>query len=412
MTRLATASLPPADLPEPAAPLSADFIAEVRSGASRRDAERILPFDIIDQMKTLRFGARRLARHFGGEGISIAQALGEVIDLAAADPNVAHIWRNHLCIVQRLNTYRGGHGHVDYLIAEVAKGRLLSLAGTELTRAQTGGASPFSATLTPQGDGLVMNGRKFYSTGVIYADHIQSAAVDAEGKNTGFIVPRDREGLEIVDDWTGMGQRLTGTGTTIFTNVPVRHEEVSRPEDFAPSSQPLSSTVAQLTLTAVIAGVLAEIARDSIELVRSRSRTYYFAPSPLAKDDPILLQALGEREADAYAARAVVLAAAAEIDAADAAIAAGQSDAQTDALAQAASAAAARAKVVVDRIAHLAGAALYDVGGASSTLTEKNFDRHWRNLRTISSHNPASYKAYALGNRALNGAELPRIGFF
>lgn len=392
--------------------LPSEFIARVRAGAGKRDAERILPFDLINEMKRLRFGARRLPTTLGGAGLSLTGVLSEIIDLAAADPNVAHIWRNHLCMVQRLIAYRGGHQHVEFLLDEVAGGRLLSLAGTELTRAQTGGASPFSATLLPDGNQLLMNGRKFYSTGVIYADYIQSAAVDAGGKNVGFIVPRDREGLQILDDWTGMGQRLTGTGTTIFENVPVGHDEVSRPEVFAPASQPLSSTTAQLTLTAVIAGVLAEIARDSADLLRSRSRTYYFAPAELAKDDPILLQSLGEREADAYAARAVVLAAAGAIDEAEEAIRARTSDAETDALAQEASAAAARAKVVVDRLAHAAGAALYDVGGASSTLTEKNLDRHWRNLRTISAHNPASYKAYALGNRTLNGVELPRLGFF
>lgn len=410
MSALASAvSRPPA---APPAPLPVEFIARLREGASRRDAERLLPFELIDEMKASRFGARHLRLEWGGSGATLAQTLAEVIDLAAADPNVAHIWRNHLCIVQRFNSYRGGDRQVEFLIGEVADGRLLSLAGTELTRAQTGGASPFSATLLADGDHLVMNGRKFYSTGVIYADHIQSAAVNAAGENTGFIVPRDRPGLEIVDDWTGMGQRLTGTGTTIFTNVRVAPEEVTRPAVFAPTASALSSTVAQLTLTAVIAGIIAEIARDSVELLRSRSRTYYFAPAPLAKDDPILLQAIGERESEAFAARAVVLAAAAAIDAADAAIHAGSPDPEADALAQEAAAAAARAKVIVDRIAHAAGAALYDVGGASATLTEKNLDRHWRNLRTISSHNPASYKAFALGNRTLNGVDLPRIGFF
>ncbi len=401
----------PVSLPPPS-PLSAGFIERVRENASRRDAERILPFDLIDEMKALRFGARRLSADWGGAGATLAETMAEVVDLGAADPNVAHIWRNHFSMVQRLNTYKGGDRQVEFLLGEVADGRLLSLAGTELTRAQTGGASPFSATLLPEGDGLVMNGRKFYSTGVIYADHIQSAAVNTEGDNTGFIVPRDRAGLEIVDDWTGMGQRLTGTGTTIFTNVPVRPEEVIRPAVFAPAASALSSTVAQLTLTAVIAGILAEISRDSVELLRSRSRTYYFAPAPLAKDDPILLQAIGERESEAFAARAVVLAAAAVVDAADVAIREGRPDNEADAFAQEASAAAARAKVIVDRIAHSAGAALYDVGGASSTLTEKNLDRHWRNLRTISSHNPASYKAFALGNRTLNGVDLPRLGFF
>lgn len=42
-------------------------------------------------------------------------------------------------------------------------------------------------------------------------------------------------------------------------------------------------------------------------------------------------------------------------------------------------------------------------------LVEENLrlDRHWRNARTISVHNPAIYKARAIGDHLLNGAALP-----
>ena len=394
----------------PTAALTPDFIDEIRAGAAKRDAERILPHAIIDRMKRARFGAGYLPTAFGGRGESFVATIPQIIDLASADPNVAHIWRNHFLMLQRLRSYRGGAPHIDFLFGEVAAGKLLSLAGTELTRAQTGGASPFEATFLPQGADFVTNGRKFYSTGVIYADYVQSVATTPEGVNTGFIVPRTRAGVQVLDDWTGMGQRLTGTGTTIFDNVTVRAAEVMDNAVFAPESHALASTVAQLVLTAVIAGILDEIARDSAALIRSRSRTYYFAPHECASQDPILLQQLGEREAEAFAARAVILAAAAAIDRADHALNTGAPEA--DALAQEAAADAAKAKVITDRLAHAAGTALFDVAGASSTLRERNLDRHWRNLRTVSSHNPASYKAYALGNRTLNGADIPRLGFF
>lgn len=76
-------------------------------------------------------------------------------------------------MLQRLRCYRGGATHVDFLFAEVVGGRLLSLARTELTRAQTGGVEPFAATLLPQGADCGTSGRRFYSTGVIYADYLQ-----------------------------------------------------------------------------------------------------------------------------------------------------------------------------------------------------------------------------------------------
>ena len=86
--------------------------------------------------------------------------------------------------------------------------------------------------------------------------------------------------------------------------------------------------------------------------------------------------------------------------------------AQQDPQSQDAAAAAARAKVVVDRIAHHAATALFDIAGASATLTSANLDRHWRNIRTISTHNPTSHKAFALGNLSANQVRLPTQGFF
>lgn len=394
----------------PPAPLSQDLLDRIREGASRRDAERLLPFDLIDELKRLRFGARRLPVGQGGAGASLSEGFAAAIDLAAADPNIAHIWRNHHLLIERLVVYETAHPFLNRLRGRVAAGDLIGLAATELNRAQTGGASSFSSTLVPVGDGYVLNGRKFYSTGSIFADWISVPASLPDGTNATVILPTDREGVEIIDDWTGMGQRLTGTGTTVFHDTPVNGDELI-PTDAVPAlSGVLSSTIAQLFLTSVIAGIIADIAREARDLLGSRKRTFYFAPTELAKDDPILLAGLGEREADAFAARATVLAAGAVLDRASAAIAAGAED--VAARVQDAAAAAAKAKIVVDRLAHAAGAALYDVAGASSTLKEKNLDRHWRNLRTVSSHNPASYKAYALGNLSLNGAPLPVLGFF
>lgn len=396
----------------PPQPLSPELLDRIRAGASQRDSERILPFELIEELKTRRFGARRVPVDLGGGGVTLAEGLGEAVDLAEADPNVAHIWRNHFMVLERLVIPRPEQSILRQLAADVANGAMISIAATELTRAQTGGTSAFDTVLKRRGDRWVLNGRKFYSTGVMYADVIMVAATDEAGANVSALIPRRRAGIEIIDDWTGMGQRLTGTGTTFFHEVEVHADEILQVIPGQDQSVVLSSTVAQLFLTAAIAGIVAAIARDAVGLLASRSRTFYFAPTELAKDDPILLRELGEREADAFAARAVVLAAAAVADRASVAIAARAPLAEQEALVQEAAAAAARAKIIVDRIAHAAGSAIYDVAGASSTLKEKNLDRHWRNLRTISSHNPASYKAYALGNHRLNGVPLPAYGFF
>jgi alkylation response protein AidB-like acyl-CoA dehydrogenase len=49
---------------------------------------------------------------------------------------------------------------------------------------------------------------------------------------------------------------------------------------------------------------------------------------------------------------------------------------------------------------------LFDVLGASATSSARDLDRHWRNARTVASHNPARYKARALGEALLTDEPL------
>jgi len=64
--------------------------------------------------------------------------------------------------------------------------------------------------------------------------------------------------------------------------------------------------------------------------------------------------------------------------------------APTQEAAEAAQLAAAEAKVAIDHFSYATAAKLFDVGGASATQSIYNLDRHWRNVRTISTHNPPS----------------------
>ena len=55
---------------------------------------------------------------------------------------------------------------------------------------------------------------------------------------------------------------------------------------------------------------------------------------------------------------------------------------------------------------------LFEVAGTRSAAADLRLDRHWRNARTLASHNPAMYKARALGDLLLSGERLPANGFF
>ena len=111
----------------------------------------------------------------------------------------------------------------------------------------------------------------------------------------------------------------------------------------------------------------------------------------------------------AYTAQALVRSAAAEL--APALQAARDSGIDPE-LEKQSSIAAARVKVAIQEPALRAASRVFDVGGASAIQASALLDRHWRNLRTLFSHNPTVYKARVLGDIAVNGAELPETSFF
>jgi alkylation response protein AidB-like acyl-CoA dehydrogenase len=234
-------------------------------------------------------------------------------------------------------------------------------------------------------------------------------AADDKSALAATIIPVKREGVELVDDWDGSGQRLTGSGTTIFRNVRIEKQEVIFDAPNVGYGVAYSNTYAQLFLTAINAGILGAILRDATALVRRRARNFYYAPAQRPADDPVLQQTVGQISSNAFAAQSVVLAAADALDLASAAWSQNQQDSGRAAHAALLSA---QAKVVVDELAIRSGSLLFDVGGASATKKSDNLDRHWRNARTLASHNPGTYKSRAIGDYEVNGTPLPAKGFF
>ncbi|MBD2611316.1 MAG: acyl-CoA dehydrogenase [Nostoc sp. GBBB01] len=382
-----------------------DFIA---LGASERDRDRILPFDVVDLIRRSRLGALRVPVAEGGGGSTARELFEVVIKLGDADPNVAHIIRNHFSVTERILRSQRTERNRRWLKA-VADGAIIGLASTELEVKRAGGGQVVNTKLTPDGNGYRLNGTKYYSTGSLYADLIFVRVLVPDGTTAFILIPTNREGIELVDDWDGFGQRLTGTGTTNFTNVRVEAEEVIFETDTDKDYLPYN-IVPQLFLTAINAGIIRSVLRDATTLVHKRPRTFYHAVSEQAADDPILQQTIGQISANAFAAEAIVLAAADGLDRLPAAKAQGE-EAET-AVALETSLNAAKAKLIVDDLALRSATLLFEVGGASTTKKSSNFDRHWRNARTLSSHNPNHFKARAIGDYEINGTPLPQRGFF
>jgi alkylation response protein AidB-like acyl-CoA dehydrogenase len=236
------------------------------------------------------------------------------------------------------------------------------------------------------------------------------AATTGHDSVASVVVPADRTGVQLIDDWDGFGQRRTGTGTTIFKNVAVSPDEVlvDSPYDAAPVPTVQYASL-QLYIHAVVAGILASVVDDGVALLRSRDRSFSHAPTERPTDDPLLQRQLGQLASTAYVAKAAVLDAADAIGAATSSTRDGVPDAELAAQAQLK---VAKVKVHLDDVAPEAATRLLELGGASAASRQRNLDRHWRNIRTITLHNPVAYKARVIGQNLLHGTPIPANAYF
>ncbi len=364
----------------------------------RKEGSEERPFYALELIRQARLGALRLPVELGGGGASIRDLFYALIRLAEADPDAAHSLRAHYWVVEDILLSPDKEKR-DTWLKRIAKGDIIGNAFTEISSKNVGHLF-FETTLSPDGEAFRLNGTKYFSTGTLYADWILVMVSTTEGNPVSVLIPTDREGVAIIDDWDGFGQKLTGSGTTHFHNVYVEKEEVT----FIPDTETPFNSYLQLFLHGVITGILRNVVTDATALVHRRSRTFSFAAADTPAADPQLQQIIGQLSSTAFAAEAIVLAAAEELDKAVNGAADGVIDFSQS---HEASLRAAQAKVIIDELALQAATLLFEVGGASATRQSENLDRHWRNIRTIASHNPRVYKARAIGNYVVNDIELP-----
>ncbi len=374
----------------------------IRRDAVSRELDRTLLFEQIGWLREYRFGALRLPVELGGFGASLLQLFQLLIELGAAKSNLPQSLRLHFHQVEHL-VLNSEAKKQKFWLEHVSRGDLFGNATTEPSDTPIG---EIRTKVVPHADGnFRLNGRKAYGTGSLYAQWIPVAAVDHDGKRVTVIVPADRDGVTLVDDWGGFGQRLTATGTSIFEDVVVHADEILR------RSKPVTragGNFPQLVHLATLAGIAAAAVRDVTEKVAARRRVYSTGSGELARNDPIIQAEVGKIAAAASAARSIVLGAAASLEEAwhrwkqD-----GEFSPATDEAYIKSDIVISSAQVVLVPLVLGATSQLFDALGASAIDAKAALDRHWRNARAVSSHNPYLYKARRVGNFHLNGTAPP-----
>jgi SfnB family sulfur acquisition oxidoreductase len=370
--------------------LAADFA----KGSAERDYTRTWPIKELDAFSQSGLWSINVPKKYGGPEVSYATLAKVVEIISAADSSIGQISQNHLGVVAAIRTV-SAETQQKLLFNEVLRGTRFGNAFSEFGSKR---AVDFETKFTDAGDHVIVNGQKFYSTGALLAHLVPIVALDEEGRAWYAIAERDAPGLTVIDDWSSFGQRTTLSGTVLLDNVKVPKTYLV-PGYKGYDSPTTDGAVFQIIQVAVDTGIAKAAIDETVAFVRSKSRPWVDSGLDHAWQDPYTIQAVGDLTLRLHAAQALLEKAGHAIDHAIA-----NTTAETVAAAQIVTA---ESKVLSTEVAITATNKLFELAGTRSTLAEYNLDRHWRNARTHTLHDPVRWKYAILGNYFLNGVNPP-----
>lgn len=363
--------------------------------AALRDREGILPLNELDAFSQSGLWAMAIPKIYGGAGVSWVTVAKVIAIIAAADSALGQLPQNHLAGVAHL-VADGSEAQKRELLGEVLAGLRW---GNAFSEKNSRTVADFQTRFQREGDDVVINGEKFYATGALLAHRIHAVALDDQDRAHLIVLDRNTPGVTIINNWSSFGQRTTASGTVLLENVRAPLSRVI-PAYQAFERPTAAGPISQIIQAAVDVGIARGTIEDTLHFVRERSRPWIDSGQERASDDHFTLAAVGDLKIRLHAAEALLWRAGEAID-----LALHQPDESTVA---AATVATAEAKVLTTEIAILAGNKLFELAGTRATLQEFNLDRHWRNARTHTLHDPVRWKYYHVGNYYLNGTPPPR----
>jgi len=274
-----------------------------------------------------------------------------------------------------------------------------------------GVSNPLDADLTmaPVGDAFVVDGFKTFATGAAVADRlVVSATLTGTGEKTTFVVDAHAPGLSYPGEWDNMGQRLTASGGVRFEGVRVEPADVLgvHPDDPVPPRLSLAALGFQLMLAQVYVGLGLGALDAAAVYTRDHARAWTLSGVASAADDPYILAGYGELLAMTRAAGYAVDAAVAALGAAEE-----RGDDLTAEERAETAIVISTAKIAASRAAIETTSKVFEFTGARSTAGKYSFDRFWRNARTLTLHDPISYKAREVGDHFLRGTPPVPSGY-
>jgi alkylation response protein AidB-like acyl-CoA dehydrogenase len=400
-------------LDSPAAALAAaDAVAtEVAVGSAERERSGASLLTQLRAVAEAGLLAVPVPAKHGGSGFPASVQVEVLRRLSRGDGALGQLLLAHFVISQAISALDADAPQAVRIYGDVLAGGQLGNA-----TAERGTASPLhrNTTVRRRDDGSwELNGTKYYATGALGATWIAVAAgiAGTDGETATVFIRPDQDGVTLdLEKWSAFGQRGTASGEIRLEGVLVDDDLVieegapPHPVDGPPT---VLGAYDQALHAAIDIGIARAALEDGAEFVRTTSRPWKEALDAgidRADHEPHIVRRFGELTARLYALEALLAAGAAVVDEGQA-----QPDLSRD-TAAAASLKVAAAKALAQEFAVEIASGIFELTGTSGTDGEANLDRHWRNVRTHSLHDPARWKYVHLGNHTLHGTRPPRLG--
>jgi len=344
----------------------------------------------------------------GGPDLPQSTAVEVLRILSQADSAVGQLLLSHFVLSAAIQGLEGADP-APRIYRDVLDGAQIGNATVE--RGTRTSVERLTTVTRRDDDTWVLNGKKFYATGALGATWIGVAAriPDTEPSHgaTVFVQPADPGVSLNLDRWTSFGQRGTASGEVVLDQVVVDDEFVI---DEGPDPDPVTAPPSvlgafdQALHAAVDIGIARAALEDGARFVTTKTRPWFEAGVDSAAEEPHVVRRFGELTARLYALEALLARGAGLIDDALAA------PELTREAAASASLNIAAAKALAQEFAVEIASGVFELAGASATDAGYALDRHWRNVRVHSLHDPARWKYVHLGNHTLFGTNPPRLG--
>lgn len=371
----------------------ADFALEERN---KRDQNRILPTEQINQFSQKGLGGIRIPKQYGGAFVSNKTLAHVFRILSKADANVGQIPQNQFGLLNFINI-TGSDAQKQFIYTEILAGKRIANGGPEKNSKDT---KAIQTTLTLENGQYFLNGEKFYSTGTSFADWVAIRALHPDGYTVLAIVDRHAVGVEVINDWNGFGQRTTASGTVKLRNVVV-DPALFFDEHIIADTPNVRGAYSQILQVAIDVGIAEAAFDDTLSSIR-KARPIIDAGVEKASEEHYTLQEVGKLNILLDAAILLLDEAAEYLD-------------ELDQLTEISAEQAARASILVaeakiyanDAALHISEK-LLELGGSRASLSQHNLDQHWRNARVHTLHDPVRWKFHAIGEYYLNGTHPAR----